>query len=374
MAPSQYRTRELDLTADLAAVEERLARFFAVRSSAAAAYDPAYRRLWEGARDAARGGKRIRPRLLLTAYRGLRGAAGEPQDRGTADDPFDDAARDAAVAYELLHTAFLLHDDVIDGDTVRRGRPNLAGAFDADARARSTAPARARRWGESAALLAGDLLLHAASSRLARIPVDEWMRERLLDILDHGVFVTAAGELADVALSEGLGPLPPGLDDVLAMTEHKTAAYSVSGPLMTGALLAQATEEALAALAEFGRLVGTAFQLGDDLLGVFGSEQVTGKSILSDLRQGKETSLIAFARGTDRWPELAPWFGRPEVSAADARRLATVLEACGARRFVERLLADHVDRALDALDTPSIPPGLAEPLAGVARSCIGRIS
>jgi geranylgeranyl diphosphate synthase type II len=349
------------LAHDLASVEERLDRFFTERISAASAYDPSYRRLWESARDAADGGKRIRPRFVLLAYRGLGGVE-------------RDVACTGAVAYELLHTAFLLHDDVIDGDTVRRGRPNTAGEFAADAVAHGASAVRARRWGESGAILAGDLLLHAASTVLARADTDEWTRERLLDILDHSVFVTAAGELADVALSERLGDDAPALEDVLAMTEHKTAAYSVSGPLMTGALLAGGGEDVLASLAEYGRLVGIAFQLGDDLLGVFGAEDVTGKSIVSDLRQGKETSLIAYARGTARWEEVAPSLGRGDLAPHEAGRLATVLEECGARRFVERLLADHVDRAVALLDSPSIPSALAEPLADVARSCIGRIA
>ncbi|MGO4534041.1 polyprenyl synthetase family protein [Leifsonia sp. 2MCAF36] len=353
---------------DLAAVDARLARHFAERISAASAYDPSYRRLWESARDAADGGKRIRPRFVLTAYRGLAGARA---GAGAAD---QEAARTAAVAYELLHTAFLLHDDVIDGDTVRRGRPNVAGAFRAEAVARGADSGRGRRWGAAGAILAGDLLLHAASSTLGRVQVDEWTRERLLDILDHGVFVTAAGELADVALAERLGPDAPALQDVLAMTEHKTAAYSVSGPLMTGALLAGGGEDVLAPLAEYGRLVGIAFQLGDDLLGVFGSEDVTGKSIVSDLRQGKETSLIAYARGTARWSDVAPSLGRGDLDRREAGRLAALLEECGARRFVERLLAEYVERAIAVLDTPSIPAALSEPLTDVARSCIGRIA
>ncbi|MGN7798460.1 polyprenyl synthetase family protein [Leifsonia sp. 22587] len=349
------------IDAALAEVESRLSGFFAARISSAAAYAPAYRTLWESARDAADGGKRIRPRFVLTAFRGLGGTD-------------DDAACTAAVAYELLHTAFLLHDDVIDGDTMRRGRPNVVGAFASDATSRGVESVRARRWGEAGAILAGDLLLHAAASVLARVDADEWTRERLLEILDHGVFVTAAGELADVALAERMGPESPSLDDVLAMTEHKTAAYSVAGPLMTGALLAGGGEDLLAPLAEYGRLVGIAFQLGDDLLGVFGSEDVTGKSIVSDLRQGKETSLIAFARGTARWEDVTPSLGRSDLAPHEAARLASVLEECGARAFVERLLADHVDRAIALLQSPSIPASLSQPLTDVARSCIGRIA
>ena len=186
-------------------IDGRLAAFFADRIAAADRYGREYRRLWLGARDASDGGKRIRPRLVLSAFEALGG--GDP-----------DAAIDVALAFELLHTAFLLHDDVIDEDVVRRGRPNLSGAFSADARTRLVPPARASRWGETAAILAGDLLLHAAASLVARAAVPADARSALLDVLDHSIFVSAAGELADVAFSVGLGEA--GLPDVLAMTER----------------------------------------------------------------------------------------------------------------------------------------------------------
>ncbi|WP_158864746.1 polyprenyl synthetase family protein [Leifsonia sp. AG29] len=345
--------------ADLALAEDRLGRFFSEREGLAGKYGSDYARLWQSARDAADGGKRIRPRLLLTAHRALAGTA------------TDDAVT-LAVAYELLHTAFLLHDDVIDGDTVRRGRPNLPGAFAAAARADGAPGPRARLWGESAAILAGDLLLHAAASLTATVEASSAVRARLIAILDEAVFVTAAGELSDVAFSAGLHR--PELRDVLAMTEHKTAAYSVGAPLRAGAVLAGAGPGVEAVLGEYGRLVGVAFQLGDDLLGVFGQEDVTGKSVVSDLRQGKETSLIAFARRTSVWPAIAPILGREDLGAGDADRLARTLEDCGARGFVERLLAEHVEAAEAVLDDPELPGSLVAELSAVARSCIGRLS
>jgi geranylgeranyl diphosphate synthase type II len=351
------RVREIEQS--LARVESVLEGYFTRRVTLASAHGPSYSTLWECARDAFRGGKRIRPRLLLTAYRGLGG-----ED--------DTAAVSVAAAYELLHTAFLLHDDVIDGDTIRRGRPNVVGVFRQEALDGGSTTRGAHRWGEVGAILAGDLLLQGATAMLARAEVSVPLRERLLDVLDDGVFVTAAGELTDVAFSERIPHGTPSLEDVLAMTESKTAAYSVSGPLVSGALLAAAGEDAVVALAEFGRLVGVAFQLGDDLLGVFGSEHATGKSIVSDLRESKETSLIAFARGTSRWEQIAPSLGRPDLAAHEAELVAGALEECGARRFVEGLLVQHVDRAVALLDAPSIPSELAGSLAELAGSCVGR--
>lgn len=283
--PESSRIPHIDVEGGLAGVDGRLAAFFAERIAASAGYGDDYQHLWSSARAAADGGKRMRPRFVLAALAALGGE-------------IDAVAIDTATAFELLHTAFLLHDDVIDGDTVRRGRPNLSGEFAADAAARGTARQRALLWGESASILAGDLLLHAATALVGRLDIPAATRGRLLDVLDHSVVVTAAGELADVGLAVGL--TAPSLPAVLGMTERKTAAYSVAGPVMAAAILAGGDDGLLSVLADYGRLVGTAFQLGDDLLGVYGDQEHTGKSVLSDLREGKKTTLIAFARTTDR--------------------------------------------------------------------------
>lgn len=348
---------------DLRSVESELTAFFNAREHDAATYGEEYTRLWQAVGESSNGGKRLRPRLVLSAFHGLAGFG-----RRAAEDRT--AAVQTALAFELLHSAFLLHDDVIDGDTVRRGRPNVAGEFSADALFRGAGFPRARLWGESAAILAGDLLLHAAAQRIARLRVEEATRSRLLDLFDRSVFVTAAGELADVGLATGMSA--SGLPDVLAMTAYKTAEYSVSGPLAAGALLGGADDEVVELLAGYGRLVGVAFQLGDDLLGVYGDESVTGKTAVGDLRQGKETTLIAFARGTAQWPDLEPLFGRDDLGPGETAELAAGLDRCGARAFAERLLADHVAAAVAALDTPLLPSALAATLTRVALGCVGR--
>ncbi|MCI0155907.1 polyprenyl synthetase family protein [Leifsonia shinshuensis] len=348
------------IESDLLLVEHEFSAFLAARRAEAAGYGDGYVRLWQSVTESARGGKRLRPRLVLTAYHGLNGG-------GNRSD-----AVQTALAFELLHTAFLLHDDVIDGDTVRRGRPNVAGEFSADALFRGADEPRARLWGQSAAILAGDLLLHAATQRVARLTTPEPSRSLILDLFERAVFVTAAGELADVGLAAGLSD--GRIDDVLAMTEEKTAEYTVAAPLAAGAALARADPELRDLLAGYGRLVGTAFQLGDDLLGVFGEEAVTGKSASSDLRQGKQTSLIAFARGTREWPAIQPLLGHPDLSAAEAAAAGAALERCGARAFVNSLIATHVAAAIATLDSPLVPADLAATLARLAHSCVGRTS
>lgn len=349
-----------------ASVDRRLAGFFDERIRSAAGHGAEYARLWSAARDATMGGKRLRPALVMGAYRQLRGDGGRRPRRGYAD--LADAVTVGA-AFELLHTAFLLHDDVIDQDTVRRGRPNLQGAFATRAAERGVDRERALAWGQASAVLAGDLLLHAAQRLIAGLDVDAAVRTALLDLLDESVFVTAAGELFDVAF--GVGVASGELADVLSMSERKTADYSFGSPLAAGAILAGATPDAGRTLREFGRLVGTAFQLRDDLLGVFGAEERTGKSTLTDLRRGTLTPLIAYARGTGRWTEISRYLGR-ELSAEEASLARAALEDCGARAFVERLIADFSTRALTVADSPSLPADLSRHLAHVAGAATER--
>jgi geranylgeranyl pyrophosphate synthase len=333
------------------AVQDHLDAFFTDRIGLATAYGDNYRLLWEAARSASRGGKMFRPALVVGVYR----------DLGGTD---DDSALHIASAFELLHTAFLLHDDVIDCDLVRRGVPNLAGSFAADASARGATDAAAQTWGQASAILAGDLLIQAAQGFLARLDARSEIRSELLDLFDRSIFVTAAGELADVAFSSGVRL--PSLVDVMAMTEQKTASYSFEAPLKAGAILAGADGDMLTILGEFGRLVGVAFQLRDDQLGVFGDADVTGKSVINDLRNRKETPLIAHARSTSRWPQIEEALYDLETSDADGSGVRTALEECGARTFIDSLIDDHVTRAKSLLDESSLPPVLVGHLRDVA--------
>ncbi|MGO1424015.1 MAG: polyprenyl synthetase family protein, partial [Brachybacterium sp.] len=248
---------------------------------------------------AADGGKRFRPGLLLSTHQAL-GGVREP------------AAVQVAAALELLHTAFVVQDDVIDGDQVRRGVPSLPGGIAADARRQGAGASEAQRLGEAAGILAGDLGLIAAMRAITRCEAPAPVVERLLDLFESTLHATAAGELADVRLQLGPADGPVVLREALAVAELKTALYSFQLPLRAGALLADASPEVLAALDEIGSLLGIGFQLFDDLLGVFGDERRTGKSALGDLREGKRTALIAHASTTDAWPALQPLLGRED--------------------------------------------------------------
>jgi geranylgeranyl diphosphate synthase type II len=128
----------------------------------------------------------------------------------------------------------------------------------------------------------------------------------------------------------------------------------------------------ITALGEFGREIGTAYQIVDDLLGVFGDPTATGKSVTSDLREGKRTVLVAHAAASDLWSQIAPLFGSAELSDGEAAELRHALDASGARLYAEGLLSEHVARAEAILAQPFIPPALRQELAPMTTDVVRR--
>lgn len=341
-----------DRTEDvLAEVEQRIGSFFDAALVRAAQHPPRYRELWQELRASAAGGKRLRPRLVVSASLHLGDAPREP-------------VVDLATAVELLHTAFLLHDDIIDGDIRRRGALNPVGAFAAAARKAGLAEPASQRWGQSAAILGGDLLLSAALRLTAGLDLDAARRDRLVELVDESIFHAAAGELADVAYASGLETPTP--EDIRSMMIDKTAHYSLELPLRAGAILAGAPDELGDRLDEIGRSLGIVFQMQDDLLGVFGLPAETGKSTLTDLREGKQTMLIAFARGTAEWGAVDEFFGHDALDEPSAQRLRNALEASGARQRFEDEIRRERDRALRLIREADLPFALTNLLKAEA--------
>ncbi|NHC25046.1 polyprenyl synthetase family protein [Nocardioides sp. IC4_145] len=276
------------------------------------------------------GGKQFRPHLVENVHRLLGGRR-------------PDAVPPVAAALELLHTAFVVHDDVIDGDDTRRGRPSAPGTFRAHAQRAGASPEAADAYALAGAVLTGDLALAGAVRAVATAPAPPVTVGRLLDLLDCALRISAAGELADVRFSMGLAE--PSLADVLTMEEHKTAVYSFELPLQYGAVLADADDAVVTGLGRVGRQLGLAYQLLDDVQGVFGDPARTGKSELGDLREGKRTPLVVHARTTSAWPVVRRHLGDPDLTPAAAAEIRRALEAGGSRAFVEDLAAGYVDAA-----------------------------
>lgn len=335
-----------------------LGRFFSLAKKRASAMGHEYERLWVELEANTVGGKRFRPRMVFAAYESLGGTDSE-------------AAACIGAAFELLHTALIVHDDVIDRDFVRRGAPNLAGTYRDRALADGGSHAAAEHRGISAAVIAGDLALFNAYRLIDRSGVSDVVRGRLVEVMDDALFASAAGELIDVDFS--FAPEVPRVDDILTMERLKTAVYSFECPLQAGAILAGAPEETVSTLGDFGREMGIAYQIVDDLLGVFGTEAETGKTTIGDLREGKRTVLIAYATSAPGWDALAPLFGSADLTEADAEVLRAHLTDCGAKAFAEGLARYYANRALARLVEPHIPASLRAELHPVADAVLGRV-
>ncbi|UVI35321.1 MULTISPECIES: polyprenyl synthetase family protein [Brevibacterium] len=335
-------------------VESRLVEVLAAARRRSRVRTQQYEQLWEALSRMALGGKMIRPRLLIDAHEGLGGTATQ-------------AATDAAGAMQLLHIGLIIHDDVIDNDTVRRGEMNITGQFSSEAMLLGATSAAAQTWGISSSLLAGDLMLNEAQSLLARLDLEAPRRLAILDIYDETIAESVAGEQSDVWLSLHLDEADSG--DVLTMIGRKTAAYSFEAPLSIAAVLAGSDDSLVERLRAIGRRIGIVYQLRDDVLGLFGDEHETGKSVLSDLREGKETLLINTARTHSAWSQVAHLFGDRGLDAEGGLRLRQAIEESGARAYVESMIAEHCKTIAGLIAEAELPQALAGRLADLTSAC-----
>lgn len=329
------------------AVSQRLERFAAVQQSSADAWGAEATDFVRAGVDAVTGGKRLRARFCVTGWRAVAEHAGG-RPLAVADD-----AIAAAAALEIFHAAALVHDDIIDNSDTRRGRPAAHRALESGHRG-SRWVGDAQAFGRSAAILLGDLLVawsddlleeglrasaHAADARaIYALMRREVTVGQYLDIAEEAAYRSAPGE-------EHAGR-------ALRVASMKSARYSIEHPLLLGGALAGASAEQARALSSFGHPLGLAFQLRDDVLGVFGDSAVTGKPSGDDLREGKRTLLIAYARealapGTRQ--VLDELVGDPGLDDAQIAALQeTIIDSGALARVEEHIVryADDADRAL----------------------------
>ncbi len=352
-------------------IERELSVYFTERTAAAEAYGHEFSLLWQHAARHALGGKLVRPALMVEAYDALVADA----DADTVGEERPDRATliRLAASIELLHYSFLLHDDVIDGDLMRRGQPNLIGSLLDDRQGTDPqTPDAALHWARTGGILMGDLLLSATHQTFARAELSPGRRVAMLDLLDHTITESVAGEQIDVALSDGV--VAPDLGTILGMTAHKTATYTFELPLRAAAILAGASPALEHALTAAGRHLGLAFQLQDDLLSTFGDADEHGKDPYSDLREGKQTVILAYARMTSAWPTIEPKLAEGRLDVADARRIAGLLTDCGAEDFARGLVDEQLTALYELLagSGTAIPAGVRQVLLEFAGRLDGR--
>lgn len=310
--------------------------FFKHSIEEAVSIDPSYERLWVSLRTlSSSGGKRIRPGLTLLAYEAFGGQ--QPQ-----------LMIPIAAAQELLHFSLLIHDDIIDRDDTRYGIANINGQYKQFYAADVTDESNREHYAHSAAILAGDLMLSYAHHMVASSQLQPQQRVIAHQLLTRGIFEVAGGELLDTELS--FSAYHAG--DALKVAEYKTASYSFVTPLLTGARIAGATPAQQAALRTYGLALGTAYQLIDDLLGVFGDTEKTGKSTISDIVEGKQTYLIELARQnfTPADSELFDTiFGNPAATESQIATVRDLLQACGAREKMQKKIDEYTALARESV-------------------------
>lgn len=322
--------------APVALVDEVIDRFFDEAIEQSAQIDSSYTQLWEHIRELMHsGGKRLRPKMAIMAYEAFGG-------RDVA------AVAPVAAAQEFLHFSLLIHDDIIDRDYTRYGVQNIAGRYQHTYKSWLKKAEDQLHFAHSAALLAGDLMLSAAYQLIANSTLDPHAKQIAQQQLSRGLFEVAGGELLDTELS--FMPYTPG--DALNVARYKTAGYSFIAPLVTGARLGGASRTQVALVERFAASLGVAYQLVDDLLGVFGESEATGKSTDSDIVEGKRTYLVEQALALMNDEERATFqslFGNSDSTPDDIAQVRSLLVSCGARLATEQTIRDYAQDARDAL-------------------------
>jgi geranylgeranyl diphosphate synthase, type I len=298
-------------------------------------------------------GKRLRPAFC---YWGWRGAGG----------PDCPQILTAAAALELLHAGALVHDDVMDGSDTRRGQPSLHRQFES-LHDEQGWRGPAAGFGTGAAILVGDLLLCWTDAMLhgSGLPADTLARgQPVLDLMRTEVFAGQYLDLLGQAAGDGT------VDSALRVVEYKTAKYTIERPLQLGAALAgPVSSETMAAYTAYGLPLGIAFQLRDDVLGVFGDPGQTGKPAGDDLREGKRTVLLAIARARASGAQAAVLdsrLGDPLLDEAGMAQVRDVITETGALTRCERMISDNVTEALAAVAAAPINPEAKAALAELA--------
>ena len=341
-------------------IQEVLNGFVDRQAAAAAPLGTDAARLVEEGRLAVSGGKRFRASFCRWGYRAV-----EPE-------PTDPAALlRACAALEVLHASALAHDDYMDASATRRGHPTTHESFARDHR-RQGWSGDAGRYGAAAAILLGDLLLSWADElmRTCGLPADRVAEAMAL--FDRCKVEVILGQFLDVSVQAR------GRADVeAAMTviRYKSAKYSVERPLHIGAALAGGSPELLEDLSAVGLPLGEAFQLRDDLLGVFGDPATTGKPAGDDLVEGKRTVLVALAldgAAAEDTALLDRSLGTP-LGEAEVARLRRVIDASGARAQVEAAIDDLTATARSALARARISEPAREALGTLAAAVTDRV-
>lgn len=281
-----------------------------------------------------RGGKRLRPTLFYCGYI-LAGGTDKKE------------ALRVAIALEFLHTGLLIHDDVMDRDNVRHGGPSMHYKYETDYGVK-LGRVDLQHFGFSMAVCAGDAALAWSYEALVNNNFEDRLKIRAVALMSDILTETTMGQMMDESLQIGNDFDEQMIEKVY---DYKTARYTIMGPLQLGAIFAGAGETEVDFMSEFAIPLGVAFQMQDDILGVFGDMKKTGKPVGSDLREGKKTLLVAYAiknaAAEDR-EFILSHLGKKDLTQEDVMKMREIIENSGALKYSEdkisRLTQDFLDK------------------------------
>jgi geranylgeranyl pyrophosphate synthase len=311
--------------------------FLVTRKREAQNISPFYQDLWQQVSQLlSTGGKRLRPRICVLAYQAFGGNE-------------VNSMYPAAVALELLHLSMLIHDDIIDRDYIRYGNDNIAGAYNKKLYSELVPNSRERmHYARSAAMLGGDLLLSEAYALVTTSALSSANIVIVQKLMRQAIFEVIGGELLDTESAFR----DPHTISAKKIALYKTASYSFTLPLLIGARLADVPEQLITHVDAFGTNLGIAFQLRDDIIGIFGNERVTGKSTIGDIREGKRTFMIEqfYALASDiQKNEFDLYFGKQSIDEHQAEIVRMLLRSSGAYDKTEKEITAYKTKARAAL-------------------------
>ncbi len=283
-----------------------------------------------------RKGKRIRPLLLILSYKGY-----SPKNKRTTPSLYN-----ASTCIELLHNFMLIHDDIIDCSNLRRGKPTLHKLLGKIVKTKSQ-----DKLGRDLGIIAGDIVYAFAIDAFLSIKEPAERKERALKYFVQTAAFTAMGEFIDTI--HGMEPLKKIKEkDVFLNYTLKTARYTFDCPLVTGAILAGADNKDIKKLSELGIMIGQAFQIQDDIIGIFDSEKNIGKSILSDLAESKKTLLVAHAyehlKGTKK-KQFTDIFNKPKKTYKDLVAVRKIFIDAGSLPYCLKHIDSRLKKTLKIL-------------------------
>ncbi len=304
-----------------------------------------------------RGGKRIRAAMIFYGYKCFKG-----NNEGEI--------LKASMSIELAHSFLLIHDDIIDQDSLRRNGPTIHESY----RKIFSSSHSAKHFGTSFALLAGDILYSFSNEILASLNIDDSLKLNAIKKLNHVIHQVIYGESLDI-----LSSLNPDFTKAELEKTHylKTASYTIEGPLHIGALLAGADESQLKVLSNYAVPLGKAFQLQDDILGLYGSEEELGKHIGSDIKEGKRTLLILKALELASKKDssfILSCLGKKSISEKHIERIRAIVKSTSSLQYSQTIAKSLINESKKAISNSSLRKEGKDFLLGIADYMLERSS